>query len=79
MPMPVWYVIDDVLDRRDQLVKARVVFSELDVKSPHTIKGLAFPEEEMKKVFEILGLTGRRFEEVKTERENVVFLSPKDG
>lgn len=67
-----WYIVENHLDRKEALVAARVPYTELTITKP-AITGLAFPEEELARVRELIRLP-EKFEEVKTDQAGVFLL-----
>lgn len=67
-----WFIIENHLDKKEALSEARIPFTELQIKTPKNITGIAFPGQDLGAVRLIIGLP--ELNEVATDLEGVFFL-----
>lgn len=72
--MPKWFFVENGFDKKRDLVKEGIVFTDLSIAFPKNAVGISFPESEKEKVIEILGLTGHELTESPTDKTGVFIL-----
>ncbi len=69
-----WYAVANRNGRSEKLTQARVAFTEVIIEEPRRLKVLAFPDGEMARALEVLGLHGKNLTKVTTNNRAVTFL-----